>query len=186
VAALRKEGAVTQNLDPKDGDLRVTLLDAPLSIFDNLDIFINATYPKGCMEHIDSFLATERIAERMKRGSIVLLSSIYGMVGADYSVYAGTDMDMPVEYAFIKGGVISITRALATKFAPDIRINCVSPGGVFDNQDRRFVKKYCARVPLGRMATPEDIAGPVAFLASDAAKYITGVNLPVEGGLCAW
>ena len=186
MAALRKEGAVTQNLDPKDGDLRVTLLDAPLSIFDNLDIFINATYPKGCMEHIDSFLATERIAERMKRGSIVLLSSIYGMVGADYSLYADLDMDMPVDYSFIKGGIISMTRTLATKYGPGLRVNCVSPGGVFDNQDVRFVRRYEKKVPLGRMATPEDIAGPVVFLASDAAKYITGINLPVEGGLTAW
>jgi len=101
-------------------------------------------------------------------------------------LYADLDMDMPVDYSFIKGGIISMTRTLATKYGPGLRVNCVSPGGVFDNQDMRFVKKYCARVPLGRMATPEDIAGPVAFLASDAAKYITGVNLPVEGGLCAW
>ena len=186
MAALRMEGVATRNLDPNGGDLWVTLTDAPLSFFDNLDIFINATYPRGCREHIDSFLATERIAERMKRGSIVLLSSIYGVVGADYSIYAGTDMDMPVEYSFIKGGIISLTRALATKFAPDIRVNCVNAGGVFSNQPGSFVEKYCARVPLGRMATPEDIADPVVFLASDKARYITGINLPICGGLCAW
>ena len=185
MAALRMEGVATRNLDPNGGDLRVTLLDAPLSIFDNLDIFINATYPKGCREHIESFLATERIAGRMKRGSIVLLSSIYGVVGADYSLYAGTDMDMPVEYSFIKGGIIAMTRTLATKYAP-VRVNCVSPGGVGDGQDQKFIERYCKRVPLGRMATPEDSAGPVVFLAGDKARYITGQNLIIDGGLCAW
>ena len=79
-----------------------------------------------------------------------------------------------------------MTRALACKYGPQgVRVNCVSPGGVFDNQDPVFVERYNQRVPLGRMATPEDVADAVVFLASDKAKYITGQNLVVDGGLTA-
>jgi NAD(P)-dependent dehydrogenase (short-subunit alcohol dehydrogenase family) len=90
-------------------------------------------------------------------------------------------MDMPIEYSFVKGGIISMTRALATKYAP-VRVNCVSPGGVFDGQDEKFVKRYCEKTPLGRMATPEDVANAVVFLASDKAAYITGQNIVIDGG----
>ena len=186
MATLKDAGVATQTLDPNGGDFEFCVTKAPPMLFDNLDVYVNATYPKDYIEHMESFLVTDRIARRMRSGSIVLLSSIYGIVGPDYRMYADTDMEMPHNYAFVKGGVVSVTRALATKYAPKIRVNCVSPGGVYDGQDGIFVNKYVDRVPMKRMAEPEDIAGPVVFLASDAARYITGVNLPVEGGLCAW
>lgn len=120
------------------------------------------------------------------RGAIVNVASIYGAVGPDFAVYDGTDMTTPPAYSAIKGGIIAYTRYLASYYGPrGVRINAVCPGGVANNQPRRFVDNYAARTPLRRMARPEEIAGPVAFLASDAASYVTGAILPVDGGWTA-
>jgi NAD(P)-dependent dehydrogenase (short-subunit alcohol dehydrogenase family) len=122
-----------------------------------------------------------------KTGSIVNIASIYGIVGNDFSIYEGVDgMTSPVAYSAIKGGIINLTRYLASYFGPySIRINCVSPGGVFNNQAESFVSKFEGKVPLRRMATPADIAPSVAFLLSDESTYITGHNLIVDGGWTA-
>lgn len=120
------------------------------------------------------------------RGAIINVASIYGAVGPDFGVYDGTDMTTPPAYSAIKGGIIAYTRYLASYFGPrGVRVNAVCPGGVANNQPRRFVENYQARTPLRRMARAEEIAGPVAFLASDAASYVTGAILPVDGGWTA-
>jgi len=96
-------------------------------------------------------------------------------------------MTMPDAYAAIKGRIISLTRYIATYYAcHNIRANAISPGGIFNDQDRKFVEQYRKRTPLDRMADPEEIVGPVMFLMSDAASYMTGSNLIVDGGLTAW
>lgn len=119
-----------------------------------------------------------------KRGAIVNVASIYGVVAPHFGVYDGMAFSSPPDYAFTKGGLIAYTRYCASLFAPDgVRVNCVSPGGYYSGQDPTFVARYNARVPLGRMAEDADIAGPVVFLASDAARYVTGTNLLVDGGL---
>lgn len=135
------------------------------------------------------FNVAQQVAQGMREqgGSIVNISSIYGVVGPDFSIYDGTAMTMPAEYAAIKGGIVNFTRYLATWLAKyRIRVNAVSPGGIHDQQDSRFVAAYERRVPLGRMATPDDVVGPVLFLASESARYITGQNLMVDGGWTAW
>jgi NAD(P)-dependent dehydrogenase (short-subunit alcohol dehydrogenase family) len=105
------------------------------------------------------------------------------LVGPDFGVYDGTEMTMPAAYSAIKGGVVNFSRYLASYYGPDnIRINCVSPGGIFDNQNDIFIKQYERRVPMRRMGLPADIAPSVTFLLSDAAGYITGHNLMVDGG----
>ncbi|HID95199.1 MAG TPA: SDR family oxidoreductase [Candidatus Latescibacteria bacterium] len=128
------------------------------------------------------------ISQMMKQnqGNIINISSIYGMVGPDFRIYDGTDMDMPPDYAFHKGGLINFTRYLATRFAPHIRVNCISLGGLFADQPTKFVESYNRRVPLGRMAKGDDLKGAVVFLASDASAYVTGHNLVVDGGWTAW
>lgn len=116
-------------------------------------------------------------------GSIVNMASIYGVVGPTFSVYDGTEMTMPAAYSAIKGGLINFSKYLAAYLGKDqVRVNVVSPGGIFDNQPISFVKKYNEITPLKRMGTPEDIAPSVAFLLSNDAKYITGQNLIVDGG----
>ncbi len=133
------------------------------------------------------FEISQLVLETMKaqgtRGAIVNIASIYGVQGNDFTVYDGTDLTSPAAYAAIKGGVINFTRYLAAYYgAHRIRVNCVSPGGIFNHQAEAFVKNYEHKVPLKRMGKPEDIAPAVSFLLSDAAAYITGHNLMVDGG----
>lgn len=116
-------------------------------------------------------------------GSLVNISSIYGVVGPDFGVYAGTEMTMPAAYSAIKGGLINYSRYLASYFGgQNIRVNCLSPGGVFDHQPESFVNHYNEKVPLGRLANPEDLGPGLVFLLSDGASYITGHNLVIDGG----
>jgi NAD(P)-dependent dehydrogenase (short-subunit alcohol dehydrogenase family) len=118
--------------------------------------------------------------------SIINVASIYGMVAPDFSIYEGTDMGNPAAYAASKGGLIQLTRWLATAMAPQVRVNCISPGGIYRNQDQDFVDNYVSKTPLGRMATEADITGIVVFLCSGLSRYITGQNIPVDGGWTVW
>ena len=118
--------------------------------------------------------------------SIINIASIYGEYGPDWSLYEGTNMSNPAAYGASKGGLIQFTRWLATTIAPRVRVNTISPGGVFRNQPEKFVPRYEARTPLGRMATEDDFRGAIAYLASDLSKYVTGQNLAVDGGWGAW
>lgn len=122
--------------------------------------------------------------QKSNGGSIVNISSIYGSVGNDFSLYENTKMNPPGVYNMVKGGINSLTNYLAAKFGKDqIRVNTISPGGIFDNQDKKFVEKYIQKVPLSRMGNPDDISPVICFLMSDKSKYITGQNILVDGGL---
>ena len=120
------------------------------------------------------------------RGSIIFFSSIYGMVGPDMSLYEGTPMENPAAYGASKGGLLQLTRYLATRLSPEIRVNSISPGGVWRNQPESFVSNYQKRTPLQRMAVEEDLKGAVAYLAGDLSSYVTGHNLSVDGGWTTW
>jgi NAD(P)-dependent dehydrogenase (short-subunit alcohol dehydrogenase family) len=141
------------------------------------------------------FLCSQAVAavmEARKSGSIINISSIYGIVAPDQriyrgSLYEGKEINTPLIYSTSKGAVVSLTRYLATYLAPyNIRVNAVTPGGVFSGQNETFVKNYRERCPLGRMARPEEIFSAVYFLASDASSYVTGHNLVVDGGWSVW
>jgi NAD(P)-dependent dehydrogenase (short-subunit alcohol dehydrogenase family) len=140
----------------------------------NVDIQMNST-----------FLFIQKIMPELLRtkGSIVNMTSIYGVVGNDLTIYENTSINTAAPYSAIKGGVINFTRYLASYYGRQgVRVNCVSPGGIFDNQHETFVANYEKKVPMGRMGNPDDIAPAVSFLLSDEAKYITGQNLIVDGG----
>jgi NAD(P)-dependent dehydrogenase (short-subunit alcohol dehydrogenase family) len=109
------------------------------------------------------------------------------MVGPNFSLYEGTTLgDLPPDYFFHKGGMINLTRYFAAQCGPSgVRVNCLSPGGFFNNQPEEFVRRYSAQTFLGRMGNETDLGGSVIFLLSDASAYITGVNLPVDGGYTA-
>ena len=124
-------------------------------------------------------------------GCIINYSSIYGIVAHDVRSYEGSpgmyDQEQWMTYSAVKGGILAVSRTLAAEYAPfGVRINCISPGGVMDKQPYSFVEKYCARVPLGRMARAEDLVGPTLFLAGEGARYVIGHNLVVDGGLTSW
>lgn len=120
------------------------------------------------------------------RGSIILFSSIYGLVGPDPGLYAGTKLANPLAYGASKGGLLQLNKYLATSLAPQIRVNAISPGGIERGQPKAFIRRYAQRTPLKRMAAEEDIKGAVAYLAGDLSRYVTGHNLVVDGGWTAW
>lgn len=118
--------------------------------------------------------------------NIINIASIYGMYGPDWSLYEGTAMSNPAAYGASKGGLIQLTRWLATTIGPQVRVNSISPGGIFRNQSEKFVLRYEARTPLGRMATESDFCGITAYLSSDLSKYVTGQNIFIDGGWGIW
>lgn len=119
-------------------------------------------------------------------GSVINVSSIYGFLGPDMRLYEDTPMGNPAAYAASKGGLIQITRWLSTVLAPEIRVNCLSPGGVWRSQPDSFVKRYISRTPLKRMGREDDFMGAAAFLASDLSSYVTGQHLVIDGGFSVW
>ncbi|MDA9101355.1 SDR family oxidoreductase [Omnitrophica bacterium] len=127
-----------------------------------------------------------------QRGSIINIGSIYGMVSPNQDIYAykrtdGQSWFKPAPYAMTKSGVYNLTRYLATYWARHgVRVNTITPGGIFKDQDEPFLIEYRKRVPIGRMAHPHEINGAVIFLASEASSYVTGSNLVVDGGYTAW
>ncbi|HIJ99101.1 TPA: SDR family oxidoreductase [archaeon] len=137
-----------------------------------------------------AFLCAQAVGKQMAKqnsGSIINISSVYGIKAPDQRIYKGTKINTPAVYSASKAGLIGLTTYLATYWADkNIRVNCISPGGVFNNQENEFVKKYSEKTPLGRMANKNELSGAVLFLASDASSYVTGHNLVVDGGLTIW
>ncbi|WP_458207735.1 oxidoreductase [Haladaptatus sp. NG-SE-30] len=182
------------------------LVETILDRHSRIDAFVNCSYPRNenygrqyedvtiedWRENIDMhlnsyFVAAHTISEVMMEqeqgGSIINFGSTYGVQAPDFSVYEGIEMTSPVEYSAIKGGILNLTRYMASYLGErGVRVNAVSPGGVFDDQHPQFVERYEERTPLNRMATPEDFQGAVVYLASDASRYVTGQNLVIDGG----
>lgn len=123
---------------------------------------------------------------RAQGANVVNVASIYGVLGPDWRLYEDTGMANPAAYAASKGGLVQLTRWMATTVAPEVRVNAIAPGGIFRNQPEAFVQRYAARTPLGRMATEDDFRGAFAYLASDLSSYMTGQVLTVDGGWGTW
>jgi len=196
----------------EDPDSRAEVLSAILSDQRDLDVLINNAAFVGTTElcgwvtdfENQSIETWNRVMEtnltavfdlsqklipklrKNKYGSIINIASIYGVNAPDYSLYEGTDMGNPAAYATSKAGIIQLSKWLSTTVAPDVRVNVISPGGVFRGQPKKFVDKYVDRTPLRRMANNYDFKGAVAFLSSDLSAYVTGQNIMVDGGWTVW
>jgi NAD(P)-dependent dehydrogenase (short-subunit alcohol dehydrogenase family) len=155
-------------------------------IYDNLNL------------HLNSYIWIARIvAEEMRKkkikGSIIQLGSHYGVIGQNSDIYKGTHMHENMIYSAIKGGIINNTRQMCSHYGKyGIRVNCVCPGGIIGHvkgkkigQHKNFIKNYSKRAPLGRLARSDEISPSIAFLASDASSYISGITLMVDGGWTA-
>jgi len=120
-------------------------------------------------------------------GSLISVASIYGVVGPDHRIYDGQSFQSFPAYSASKAGIIGLTRWLATWWGKDgVRVNCVSPGGVFNNHNERFTAAYGNRTPMGRMADRDEITGILIYLLSDSSRYCTGQNFIIDGGFTAW
>jgi NAD(P)-dependent dehydrogenase (short-subunit alcohol dehydrogenase family) len=176
--------------------------------YKKIDVWVNAAYPrtsdwgdgveklklkswrKDIDMHLNSYSWVSRtvclIMKEQKGGTLINLGSIYGVVGSNFNIYKGTGMTTPMGYSAIKGGLVNLTRYLASYFGKyNVRVNSVCPGGIFDGQDKKFVDNYSEQTPMKRMGTPEEVASVVSFLASDAASYVTGATIMVDGGWTA-
>jgi len=168
---------------PEAGVRTHAIEDVPLDDFRRtLDINLAGT-----------FNATQVFGSAMRdagRGSIVNIGSLYATLAPDPAFYDHLGLDppflKPAAYGASKAGVLALTRYFAKLWGPHgVRVNSISPGGVAGGQDEEFLRKYHARVPVGRMAEPGDLIGPLLFLASDASRYVTGQELRVDGGFTA-
>ncbi len=175
--------------------------------FDHIDILVNNSVARPMKQGFQSsadafahsmqvnatglFIITRAVGDAMAKrgsGSIINIGSIQGMIGPDPNIYRGTEMHgWAPDYFFHKGGVINFTRFIASYYGDKgIRCNCISPGGVqTDDHPETFVRQYSERTFLNRMIGDTELKGAVVFLASDASTYITGTNIPVDGGYTA-
>lgn len=192
-------------VDQADHNSIIILKSEILKTFGKLDVFVNNAVARPMKDYNDSI---ENFSESMRinatgmmdivremcdlmakggGGSLINIGSMMGMYGPDLSNYEGTNMGTPPpDYFFHNAGVINLTRYLARVLSDqNIRVNCVSPGGLFNNQPERFVATYSKKVPVKRMANNDDIKGIIVLLASDASAYINGENILMDGGMHA-
>ena len=137
-----------------------------------------------------TFLGCQTIGAEMLRagrGSIINLASLYGVVSPNHRMYPGTGIQQPVAYSVSKAAVLALTRYLGTLWMESgVRVNCLTPGGVFNDHNETFTSRFAQLCPAGRMARPDEMRGAVLYLASDASSYCTAHNLVVDGGWTAW
>ena len=202
---------IYRNFDCSNLDSIETALNDIINEYGCPDIFINCSYPrtkdwsnssfkdislksfqKNIEIHLNSYvwlakIIANQMVNNKREGSIIQLGSIYGILGQDLTIYEGTEMTENMAYSVIKGGIINLTRQMAAYYGRSgIRVNSICPGGIIDGkQNKKFIKQYSKKVPLNRLGNASEVASAVLFLASDAASYITGSTLVVDGGWTA-
>lgn len=175
------------------------MLKTDCNFFEKFENYDFKLWQKALNGNLSStFILTKSVAKYMlkrKKGSIINIASDVGIISPDHRIYEankkinyeGVNFNTPLSYSVAKSGIISMTRYLATYWAKKgIRVNCVSPAGVYKKQNKKFVEQLSERIPLGRMAKPEELTGAIIYLCSDASSFVTGHNLVIDGGRTIW
>jgi len=175
------------------------MLKTDSNFFEKFENYDFKLWQKSLNENLSiTFVLTKSVAKYMlkrKKGSIINIASDVGIISPDHRIYEankkinyeGVNFNTPLSYSVAKSGIISMTRYLATYWAKKgIRVNCVSPAGVYKKHNKKFVEQLSERIPLGRMAKPEELTGAIIYLCSDASSFVTGHNLVVDGGRTIW
>lgn len=199
--------AYFENVDISDATNTDKIIENLVKKYGGIDIWVNSAYPRtadwglrvedlnieswqmNVDMHMNSYSwISRKVCMLMSKsgGSLINIGSTYGVLGNDFTVYKNTSMTSPMAYSAIKGGIINLSRYLASYFGEyNVRVNSLCPGGIFNHQPESFVSEYSAKTPLKRMGEPGEIASTALFLASDAASYVTGATVMVDGGWSA-
>lgn len=182
---LVNSAAIDPKFDKESADNNFTFENFPIDQWQrSLDVNLTGTFL--CSQVVGKIMLNQEI------GNIINLGSTYGMVGPNQNIYKKENETVqslfkPVSYSVTKGGVIQLTRYLAAYWGSrNIRVNSLTPGGVYNSQDQNFLNNYTSKTPLGRMANKDELNGALLFLASEASSYMTGANLVIDGGWTAW
>jgi NAD(P)-dependent dehydrogenase (short-subunit alcohol dehydrogenase family) len=186
------------------------LVKTVLNHFERVDVLVNShhykpsgftsaqaeTFPEELWDAIiainlkGTFLTCRDFGRTMLhqgKGNIINIASTYGVVSSNPDLYQGNSLGNPLAYSVSKGGVIMLSKYLGAHWAGrGVRVNCVTPHGVWNNQEPAFVERFCEKSPMKRLMTADEVVGAVLFLASDASSYATGSNVLIEGGWTAW
>jgi NAD(P)-dependent dehydrogenase (short-subunit alcohol dehydrogenase family) len=189
---ITNKNEINATLDSINGQVDLLINNAGVSTF--------SPFEKRTEEELDwvmgvnlkgPILLTQAVFNRyfkpQNKGCIINIGSIYGIVSGDMRLYSDKDRRTPEIYGATKAAIINITKYFAAYMAPNnIRVNCISPGGIFNNQDKEFVKKYSNKVPVGRMGNSDDLLSALEYLISNNSSYVTGQNIIIDGGFTSW
>jgi NAD(P)-dependent dehydrogenase (short-subunit alcohol dehydrogenase family) len=178
-AVINNAAATSESL-MNSGDLFEDFENYPLSVWQKtIDVNLTGAF-------LLSREAGKLIKKTSKYGNMINISSIYGLVAPDHRIYENQPFKSLPGYSASKSGIIGLSKWMSTWWGGSIRVNCVTPGGVFNGHNESFVKEYSNRVPMGRMANRDELVGIILYLLSDASSYVTGQNFVVDGGYTAW
>jgi NAD(P)-dependent dehydrogenase (short-subunit alcohol dehydrogenase family) len=198
--------AISLEMDVTDKGSIEKCVDKVLRHFKKIDTLVNnagmgvfTPFEKRTPEEFDkimainakgAFLCSQVVSKSMikrRKGNIVNIGSIYGLVAPDQRIYADSGRNCSEVYAMSKAAVIQLTKYLACYLSKyNIRVNCISPGGIFNKQLEKFIRNYSYKTPLRRMGLTKELSGALVYLSSDASEYVTGHNLIVDGGFTCW
>ena len=189
---ITKKHEIESVLKQHNENITVLINNAGISVFspfeerteDQIDMVMNVNL-KG------NILMTQLVYNNYfkvnKNGTIINIGSIYGIVSGDMSIYNEDDRRTPEIYGATKAAVINLTKYFATYMAPNnVRVNCISPGGIYNNQAKKFIENYSKKVPMNRMGYADELLSSLEYLLSDESSYVTGQNIVVDGGFTSW
>jgi NAD(P)-dependent dehydrogenase (short-subunit alcohol dehydrogenase family) len=191
-ADITKKSEIDAILTKHDENISVLINNAGISVF--------KSFEERTEEEIDAvmdvnikanILMSQAVYNKYYKfnngGNIINIGSIYGVVSGDMRIYNNGDRRTPEIYGATKAAVINLTKYFATYMAPNnVRVNCVSPGGIFNEQDKNFIENYSNKVPMRRMGNQDELMSTIEYLLSEKSSYVTGQNIVVDGGFTCW